>query len=478
MSPEGCRNNTRYILGSGSRRGTVVGCAMLAITLFFYIYSTGSYFQIHVYSLLKRVTYEFVFNIHIINRDLDNVIVLLSTVSLLFFLLVAERRPYWLIILQLAYITTSLYTLFTDEDLWLQYLALLSIPLLVFSFFFYNYKLTKPKIKRAEQLTLVVNYFTLICIAVGIIGLIITSTRIIHGGTDLIPVRNYMYEIYLLFSNLSPYLIFILTLCFPIKLIVNKIKGLNASHPRCTGKPTMTSIGREKFAKLIHPSGKLSARVIATCLVLCILLSVLLIIISHWSAVNIEDMEVQRIIGSDTANYAYSIRVLLEQNNTLDIIKQSFLIGFGTDPKSPPGDRPLALLFLLGLVEILSFEVDLVVDYVSILLAPSLIITIFFLTRELTSNEKVSIFAAFLTSVSFNVLIGVYGGYYANWLGLVWGYLSLIFLVRSLKKFQNWNVMLFIALTLLAMLSHVYTWIEFLLFEGIFLLVSLASELL
>jgi hypothetical protein len=200
---------------------------------------------------------------------------------------------------------------------------------------------------------------------------------------------------------------------------------------------------------------------------------VLLIVISHWSGINSEILDKRRIIGSDTANYAYTLRILQEQGNFIDVIKKAFLIGFGTDPASPSGDRPLTLLFLLFLVKILPFEVEYIVDNASLILAPSLIMVIFFLTRELTFNDKVSILAAFLTSVSFTVLIGIYGGYYANWFGLVWGYLSLIFLVRSLRKSQKWNFVLYVAFTLLTMLCHIYTWVEFLLFEGIFLTVLL-----
>ena len=473
MSSEDCRNNTRYILGSGSRRSTVVGCAILAITLFFYIYFTGSFFQIHVYSLFKRVTYEFVFNIHIINRELDNVVVLLSLMGLLFLFLVTNKRPYWLVIIQVAYISISLYALYSEENFWLQYLALLSLPLVIFLFYFYNYKLTETKAKRAEQLNLVVNYFLLICIVFGIIGLIIVSVRIIQGGTDLIPIRNYMYEIYLLFSNISPYLVFILTLCVPIKLIINKMRGLKTNGLRWIENPAMEFNGEGKHASTIPHGEKISSNAIVMCLFLCILLSVLLIVISHWSGINSEIMEQRRIIGSDTANYAYTLRILQEQGNAMDVIRKAFLIGFGSDPASPSGDRPLTLLFLLSLVKILPFEVEYVVDNASLILAPLLIMVIFFLTRELTFNDKISILAAFLTCVSFNVLVGIYGGYYANWFGLVWGYLSLIFLVRSLRRSQKWNFALYIAFTSLTMLSHIYTWIEFLLFEGIFLTVLL-----
>ena len=58
-------------------------------------------------------------------------------------------------------------------------------------------------------------------------------------------------------------------------------------------------------------------------------------------------------------------------------------------------------------------------------------------------------------------MIGIYAGYYANWISLIIGYSSIIFLLRFLKKRGRWNLTLFSVLTITMLLSHQYTWTVF-----------------
>ena len=97
---------------------------------------------------------------------------------------------------------------------------------------------------------------------------------------------------------------------------------------------------------------------------------------------------------------------------------------------------------------------------------------VFFLTRELTSNDTVSLLASFLTAISFQSLIGIYAGFYANWLALIFGYLSIVFLLRFLKRPSGINYLTCSILLLLMMLSHVYTWTVLTMFICVFLIVS------
>ena len=102
-------------------------------------------------------------------------------------------------------------------------------------------------------------------------------------------------------------------------------------------------------------------------------------------------------------------------------------------------------------------------------LAPALVASIFFLTRELTSNDQTAIFASLLTAISFPTLIGLYGGFYANWIAMIFGVLSLGYLIKSLKKPDRQNFVIFSILIILLLFSHVYTWTIFSLFIVIFL---------
>lgn len=100
-----------------------------------------------------------------------------------------------------------------------------------------------------------------------------------------------------------------------------------------------------------------------------------------------------------------------------------------------------------------------VVEYNTLVLTPLLSLATFLLTRELTSNDKVSILSSFLTIISFQTMIGIYSGFYANWLALIIAYLAFVLLLKCLKrpsKFKSVGLALLLTGVLLA---HSHTWI-------------------
>jgi hypothetical protein len=82
----------------------------------------------------------------------------------------------------------------------------------------------------------------------------------------------------------------------------------------------------------------------------------------------------------------------------------------------------------------------------------------------------VSYLAAFLTIVSFQVLIGIFAGFYANWIALITGYFSLGFLFKYLERPQNSTLAIFAALLIATLFAHVYTWSIISLCTGVFLI--------
>jgi hypothetical protein len=112
------------------------------------------------------------------------------------------------------------------------------------------------------------------------------------------------------------------------------------------------------------------------------------------------------------------------------------------------------------------------------ILAPSLVLVVFLLTRELTRNDVIALFSSFLTAISFQVLVGTYSGYYANWIGLIVMYLSFVFLVRYLRNPSNhFGLSMFTALTVTLLFIHSYTWSIAAVFALFFVLVSYYKKL-
>src|SRR4029079_3115766 len=99
-----------------------------------------------------------------------------------------------------------------------------------------------------------------------------------------------------------------------------------------------------------------------------------------------------------------------------------------------------------------------VIEYFPIILIPFFILVVFFLTKELFSNDTTALFAAFLSGVSFHLLIGVYAGLFANWLALIVGYFAIILFFKYLKG-SNQLFGIFFSITIIMLLfTHVYTW--------------------
>ena len=101
---------------------------------------------------------------------------------------------------------------------------------------------------------------------------------------------------------------------------------------------------------------------------------------------------------------------------------------------------------------------------------------LYFLTLELTRNEKIALIAAFLGAVSFHTLAGIYAGFYANWLALIVGYISIVFLFRYLRSGRPSDIVIFSILLIGVLFFHVYTWTILTAVAGVFLLTMLVMQ--
>ena len=105
-----------------------------------------------------------------------------------------------------------------------------------------------------------------------------------------------------------------------------------------------------------------------------------------------------------------------------------------------------------------------------------IVLALYFLTLELTRNEKIALIAAFLGAISFHTLAGIYAGFYANWLALIVGYISIVFLFRYLRAGRPSDLVVFSILLIGVLFFHVYTWTILAAVAGIFLLTMLVIQ--
>jgi hypothetical protein len=265
-----------------------------------------------------------------------------------------------------------------------------------------------------------------------------------------IPIPDYAYEIFSLMSSFSPVLMLLLILCFPVKLLM---------------KEFMTEIlkikNNNRFYSLLF-NYHLKSRTKIIYISLFMLLSITIALIPYQTPINKDNQQV----GVDTDHYVSWINILRQSNDVQEFIWKAFVILSG-------GDRPITLIFLFTIVKIINADLFYIIEHVSLILGPALVLVIYLLTRELTSNDITSLIASFLTAISFHTLIGMYSGIYANWLALIIGYLSFVFLIRFLKKPSKLTLAVYSTLMILLLFSHSYTWTVFTIVMGIFLAVLL-----
>ena len=420
----------------------LISLTTLFLISFFFIFWIGSFFEIDIFPLENRSTIHTTFQIYIFDKYVDTVIITLLAILWLCLSIRGKKR----IVSAISYGSLTAAALLTNFGPLLATSVLVSIPTIA-SLFIYQQFSTKKIIQI--QTTMLMSFFSVAVLCIVTVGVIVTIlTFSLSSGTQ-VWLRNYSIDIFLLFSSFSPVLIFFLVGGSVIKLFTTK---------------RITELKyRIKHYQISSHKLKQNSRFLF--LSLFILLSIFLALLPHQSFINNEN----ELVGADTVAYVKTLNSLREYEQG-ELLHQVFVVKFS-------GDRPLSLLLFSAVLAFFPDNPYQVIDHLPLIFSPLLVLTVFFLTREITSNDTVSFLASFLTAISFQPLIGIYSGFYSNWTALIFGYLSIVFLIRFLKKPNGISYLVFSILLFLMTLSHVYTWSILTLFISIFLLVSLRFKM-
>ncbi len=123
------------------------------------------------------------------------------------------------------------------------------------------------------------------------------------------------------------------------------------------------------------------------------------------------------------------------------------------------GSRPLFLVPVYLLGQFVGVDSRQIVLGLPIFLGPLLSLTTFLFVRSGGERERTAALAAVLTGFSFDITVGMWGTYYANWLALAEAYLFLSILLSfdrqiSFPKYASLTV-----LSLVILLTHPWTWV-------------------
>lgn len=423
----------------------------LTVISFFSIFSLATFLKPTVWVLINRVSYFSAFEGYVIDKFTDNLVIAIFTALWLGLSLRLKRE--FTILVTAAY--SSLMIIFSiSNHQALEILAILSMPLVTSLILWDRVSTKKFLIFEGTQ---VFNYLVLIGIVIGIVAFLISLEPLLRSYY-IIPMTNLAHQIFLVFGNLAPGLLILLILSFPVKIIVEAIiiKLKNIKNKKITKEDE--SLQDESF----HENRiKLSLTVVL--LLLFMIISSCMALIPHQEAVNFDNKDV----GVDTHYYVEWTKIILNSGSAGQAAKELLI-------SIQHGDRPLSLLFFVGIAKFFpATNLSYVFDHVPVILGPALVIVIYFLTRELTSSKLIALLSAFMTSISFHILVGIYAGSYANWMALIAGYLSMTFMFRYLRNHNRKDMYLFAILSVTTLLTHSYTWTILSMFIGIFLLTML-----
>jgi len=403
----------------------VISSVSTAIISLFYLYAVSSFLHIPIFPFVNRITFSTNFNSFVISENIDHAIII--GLFLLWMIISIKNAKVKLIACSSVLILISLSQI-TNHQWIIDAIIMSSLPVIL-SLLFYNNFVTKIFLNDYSKLT--GKFIVFLGLVLGIWSLIVVLIPIFGQSINQEIFHNHVYQIFMLFGNLIPFFMFILMFSYPVKIFTDNIVqrlGIKSSDS------TFNSHLRTRW-KIIF-------------LTLCILLSVFLSIIPHLDSINAD----KQIIGVDTHYYVEWLTALIESSDSDEFIQQAFI-------EQKQGDRPFSLIVFFTISQLSKTDLEQTVEYLPLILAPALVLVMYFFTRELTGNDTVSILSSVLTAVSFQTLGGIYSGLYANWFALIIGFLSLIFMFKFLKNAGKVNLLIFSTLFLSVLFSHVYTWI-------------------
>ena len=434
--------NLATAIGSSSNRISIATSASFVLISLFYAYSVASYLKVMTYPFLNRVIYYEFFHSFIFSQFIDHIIII-SLTAAWFGLSASGKLRLFLPAIYCGGLT--LLTLATGAHVLFDITILLSMPaiivLLILNRFLDQKRL---KILDNKSNTLLINYFAIAGTVIGIIGLFIYLIPLFYVSRYLTYIRNYEYDLYLLLSNFSAVLLLLLLSCLPLKIFMKEFKMTVIQRTRRIDNTRFIVTNNDDY-----DNDSVNSKYKYIYISLFMLLSLVIALIPHQPQINPNGQQ----IGVDTDYYVNWINALSHATDYRDFFHQAFVV-------QSFGDKPLVLIFLFTITKFLNVtDSFFVLEHVPMILGPLLVLVTFYLTREMTSNDKQALLASFLTSISFQVTVGIYAGFYANWFALIIGYLSFLFLVRSLKySSSNQNLTIFSVLIIVLLFTHVHTW--------------------
>src|SRR5437870_5930120 len=122
------------------------------------------------------------------------------------------------------------------------------------------------------------------------------------------------------------------------------------------------------------------------------------------------------------------------------------------------GSRPLLLLPIYLVVASGVVTTVRAVEFLPAVLGPLLVMSTFLFVREGQQSERMAGVASLFSAFSFNATVGMWAGFYANWLALAEAYLFLAFLLGFFRTASISKYVILTVLSLSMLLTYPWIW--------------------
>jgi len=181
-------------------------------------------------------------------------------------------------------------------------------------------------------------------------------------------------------------------------------------------------------------------------LAISLAVSLLLAIVPYRSDLN----PTGSLIGIDSPLYVTWINQMLSRPFP-QALQYSFVEGLD-------GSRPL-LLVILYTIASLGVSPTRIIEYLPMILAPLLSLSTYTFVRFGQGSQAMAGLTALFTPFSFYLTVGLWGGYYANMLALIFVFLFLTLLLQFSRSLSAPKYVLMLALSVALFLTHPWTWV-------------------
>src|SRR3989442_278416 len=167
-------------------------------------------------------------------------------------------------------------------------------------------------------------------------------------------------------------------------------------------------------------------------------------------------------VGVDTPLYIQWVNQML-QRPIFDALGYAF-------SKASNGSRPLSLIFPYAIASLFGVQADVAVKFYPLFLAPLLVVASFLFVYLGLGDKRTAGLVGLMTAFSFQFTVGMWAGYYANWLALAESYLLLGMLLRFASSGSKTGFAGIVLFSLALLFTHPWTWDLMILLSIIFMI--------